>query len=119
MERHYVVMGQLCELGGCPGAQGMGIVGRPVGAFEVEVTAQEAVQGFCGMQHFRGGGGGGVVPFVVFARDGEMGEGGVDVWLGRSVGCSSWRGGDVEGEFGGAFEWVAHEDDAFEEVFSC
>ena len=77
------------------------------------------MQGFCGTQHFRGSGGGGVVPFVVFARDGEMGEVGVDVWLGRSVDCSRRRGENIEREFRGAFEWVAHKDDTFEEIWSC
>lgn len=77
----------------------MGRVGGPVGGFEVEVAAQESVEGDAGWEgHFSVCWGGAVVPFVVFAGRGEGAEGGFHVdgwWFGSGV---------VEGW--GAFEGV-------------
>lgn len=44
------------------------VVSGPIGGFEVEVAAEEGVEGLAGgMGHFVGAGSGAVVPFVVLA----------------------------------------------------
>jgi len=65
------------------------VVSGPVGGFEVEVAAEEGVEGLAGgMGHFVGAGAGAVVPFVVLARSiWDRGEGFMDVGItGAGVG---------------------------------
>ena len=64
----------------------------------MEIAAKEGVQGWTGgVGHVVVGGGGAVVPFIVFAGTGEGSEGGLDVrlfggwWLSRVCG-RGWRG---------------------------
>ena len=96
-EVHDVVARHDLEGVGGPLFQGVGGVAGPVGGFEVEVAAEEGVEGWAGgVGHVGVGGGGAVVPFVVFAGAGEGGQGGVDVglfggWGLRRVG--GWGGG--------------------------
>ena len=60
----------------------MGFVDVPVGGFEMEVAAQEVVQGLTGwVGHFGVAEGCAIVPFIVFARARKGSEGVVDVGL--------------------------------------
>lgn len=77
----------------------MGRVGGPVAGFEVEVAAEESMEGDAGWEsHVGVCWGGAVVPFVVFSWGAEAAEGGFHVYR-------WWFGGDVV-ESWGAFEGV-------------
>lgn len=110
---HDVVTRHFRQLGRLPRFQRIGVVAAPVGALEVEISAQEFVQAGLRVCHFVVGWGGAVVPFVVFARSREVGEVGFHV-----DGFGRWGGavGGVEWEAWGAFERVGHEGEALEEI---
>lgn len=93
-------------------------VAGPVRGFEVKVAAQEGVERVVvGIGPFVVGGGGGVVPFVVFARLIEGGEGLVDVWF-RRFGRLRRGVGGVEGDLWRAFVGVGHQHERLEHVWS-
>ena len=103
----------------------MRFIGGPVGGFEVEVAAEEVVEGWArGVGHFRVRRSSAVVPFVVLAWAREGSEGGVDVGLfglgwgggGGGLGDGGAGGGGGEGESGGAFGGMGHEDERAEDV---